>query len=173
MPQKIYATPENISSVIPSEYLKSEIDLLVVDIDSYDYEIICKIRDIGTRPRVVVVEYNPNLPIKGKFSWKYRMNRVKGTNPRMYGASYECWSSLFDNWSYKLVHVSGFCNLIYIRNDLYNNFLVPNISDEVTDTNEKVLEFAERYCLKNFKPSWIDAPYLTAEEISTISCEVS
>ena len=169
MPKKIFVTPENISQVIPRKYIASEIDLLIVYIDSYDFEIVSLIRKIGIKPRVVIVEYNPSLPITGTYSWDYKMKRQKDTNPRLYGASYGCWSNFFEEWSYNLVHISGFCNLIYIRGDLDNNFKVPDIYEEITNTNEKVLDFVGRYCLEGFKPSWLDAPYLTSEEVMTLT----
>ncbi len=169
LPKKIFVTPDNLLKVIPKDFMNSEIDLFVVDIDSFDFEIVSLILGSGIRPRVFVVEYNPSLPIRGKFAWKYQMSTSVKTNLRMYGASYECWSELFADVNYKLVHISGFCNLIYIRGDLENDFSVPDIISEVTDTNEKVLEFANLHCLRGFKPSWISAPYLTLEEIEELS----
>jgi hypothetical protein len=169
MPKKFFVTPENLLRTIPTDFISSEIDLFVVDIDSFDFEIVSLILEAGIRPRVFVVEYNPSLPTRGKFAWKFYMSPSAKTNPRMYGASYECWSEIFAELDYKLVHISGFCNLIYIRGDLENNFRVPDIDSEVTDTNEKVLEFAKLHCLEGFKPSWISSPYLTLEEKAKLS----
>ncbi len=100
-------------------------------------------------------------PIPGKFVWKYQLSASVKTNPRVYGASYECWSEIFAEANHIIVHISGFCNLIYIRGDLENNFRVLDIVNEETDTNEKVLEFAKLHCLVGVKPSWISALHLT------------
>jgi hypothetical protein len=108
-------------------------------------------------------------PIPGKFVWKYQLSVSVKTNPRIYGASYECWSEIFAEANYIIVHIGSFCNLIYIRGDLENSFRVPDIVNEATDTNEKVLEFAKLHCLVGCKPSWISALHPTLERKSKLS----
>lgn len=149
--------------------VNSDVDLLVVDIDSYDFFVVRKILNAGIKPRVLVVEYNPHLPIDQALSWPDGKLRVDGLRGRLYGASYLAWEKLANKHGYNLVHVSGMCNLIYVRSDLDPGYTTPNISDELTDAREKVLSFCEEHCLPGFLTSWIDEPELDARSISSLS----
>lgn len=167
-PKNRFIRLENCLELL-SPLRKREVDLLVADIDSYDFELVTKIIELVTKPRVLIVEYNPSLPPDRVLFWRENMSRSLSTNPRMYGASYGAWINLLELQNYRLVHISGFCNLIFIRGDVKHEFTQPQIQDEITDTNEKVLEFAARYCLPGFRPSWIDAPPLTEDEFRLLS----
>jgi hypothetical protein len=169
LPVKKFVRPIEISKIIDRFTKKREIDLLVCDIDSFDFEIIQQMLHSNIRPRVLVVEYNPSLPVNSAIYWPETKVRHLSTNKKLYGASYLAWECLLTQNGYSLVHISGFCNLHYIRKDNYHNFLKPNITIEVTDTKEKCLDFAAKYCLPGFKPSWLDEPNLNSDEISQFS----
>ena len=169
LPVKKFVRPIEISKIIDRFTKKREIDLLVCDIDSFDFEIIQQMLHSNIRPRVLVVEYNPSLPVDSAIYWPETKVRHLGNNKKLYGASYLAWECLLTQNGYSLVHISGFCNLHYIRKDNDHNFLKPNITIEVTDTKEKCLDFAAKYCLPGFKPSWLDEPNLNSDEISQFS----
>jgi hypothetical protein len=169
LPTKQFAFPGNICKIIKRFTKNSEIDLFVCDIDSFDFEIIREMLNSNIRPRVLVVEYNPSLPVDSAIYWPETKVRNLGTNKKLYGASYLAWEGLLTKNGYSLVHISGFCNLHYIRTDINHNFLKPNIAIEITDTKEKCLDFAAKYCLPDFKPSWLDSPNLNSDEISQLS----
>ena len=143
MPSKGIATPHNIAKKIRAFTNQPlEIDLFVIDIDSFDYEIMQSVLENNIHPRVVVVEYNPSLPPNIPIFWPYELERKKDTNPRLYGASFKAWDILMSKQKYSLVHISGFCNLFYIRDDIEHCFKRPCVKTEITDTKEKVLAFA-------------------------------
>jgi hypothetical protein len=168
LPKKQFAIPSNICNII-NRFTKKEIDLLVCDIDSFDFEIIKEILHANIRPRVLIVEYNPSLPVDSAIYWPETKVRNLSTNKRLYGASYLAWEGLLSKSGYSLVHISGFCNLHYIRTDIDHNFAKPNIAIEITDTKEKILDFAAKYCLPGFKPSWLDSPNLNSDDISQLN----
>jgi hypothetical protein len=167
MPKKIVVTPNDVLLKLQISQI-SQIDLFVVDIDSYDYEVVSTILKQGIAPRVFVVEYNPNLPFNENLYVKFGQDLGRAPNKKLYGASFNVWMSLFENFDYRLVHISGFCNLIFIRNDVHGNFIFPNILEEITDTKEKVMTFAEKYCLPGFVPSWLNSPDLSSSELELL-----
>ena len=169
MPFKDFAYPSTIGKKLKS-FAKNpdELDLIVVDIDSFDYEIVLGIFENNVRPRVMVVEYNPSLPLEKALYWPYELLHQDGQNPRLYGASYKAWSVLMKEQGYKLVHVSGFCNLIYIRGDISHSFRTPDIEDEITDTSKKIDDFCKNYCLPGFKPSWSHSESLNKADIKLL-----
>jgi hypothetical protein len=169
MPFKDFAYPETIGAKIKSFAKNSgEIDIICVDIDSFDYEVVANIFYQQIKPRVMVVEYNPSLPPTRALYWPYGMEREDGMNPRLYGASYKVWENLMLLQGYTLVHISGFCNLIYIRNDITHPFISPKIKDEITDTAKKVDTFCKKYCLPGFEPSWNSSKNLTSADLKLL-----
>ena len=168
LPTKQFAIPSNICKII-NKFTKKEISLFVCDIDSFDFEIVKEMLHGNIRPRVLIVEYNPSLPADLAIYWPETKVRNVNTNKRLYGASYLAWEGLLSKNGYSLVHISGFCNLHYIRTDIDHNFTKPNIAIEITDSKEKCLDFAAKYCLPGFKPSWLDSPNLNSDEISQLT----
>ncbi len=153
--------PKKISSLSGKN-----VDLVVVDIDSFDYEVVAEMINSGIRPTCFVVEYNPSLPLEIPLYLSEIASQQSGLPARVYGASYAAWEQLFTSHGYQLVHVSGFCNLIYLRDSDANLFEKPNILYEVTDSNEKVLAFSEKWCLPGFRPSWLSSPGISSEDLA-------
>jgi hypothetical protein len=160
----------NPSNVVKSLSINegSLIDLIVVDIDSFDYDVVSEILKSGIIPRVFIVEYNPNLPHYENLYVKYGQEEGLSANKKFYGASYQAWLNLFTLFDYRLVHISGFCNLIFVHNDVDGDFALPNILEEITDTDEKVLSFATNFCLPGFVPSWLISPKLSSSELALL-----
>jgi hypothetical protein len=165
LPIKDRALPSNISQKIQRFSKGKEIDLIVVDIDSFDFEIVSEILESKIYPRVFVVEYNPSLPPNVPIYFPFTAKKTELTNAKIYGASYSAWDKLFSNHEFGLVHISGFCNLIYVRKEFQEIFTKPLIGLEITDTYEKVINFAENFCLPGFVPSWLSSPKLNNSDI--------
>jgi hypothetical protein len=164
-PFDYFVTPDNILSLL-REKDGGEIDLLTIDIDSYDYFVAKKIFQIGYRPRVCIFEYNPSLPVDSFLSIGYPPSKNSFINRRIYGASFGAMNSLATGFGYKLVHVSGFCNLFYVRSDFAFLFSEPNYFDEIPKGRAAVMQFIEKFCQKGFVPSWLDEPELNGEDLS-------
>lgn len=169
MPFKDFAYPDSIGAKINTFASNpKELDLVVVDIDSFDYEIVKGIFESKVNPRVMVVEYNPSLPPEKALYWPYELEHNPEMNRRLYGASFKTWEKFMKKHDYKLVHISGFCNLIYIRGDIDHPFSTPKIKDEITDTTEKVHAFCKKYCLNGFVPSWNRSEYLNSKDLTVL-----
>jgi len=168
MPFEYFVTPDNIEEVL-SDNVKNEgdIDILTIDIDSYDYYIAKKILESENNysPRLLILEYNPSLPIDIALSYPRKESFGRPSNRKVYGASYLAMDNLAKNHGYKLVHISGFCNLFYIRKDFSHMFSSPDVAREVTDTKEKILSFINSFCQKGFVPSWIEEDELSANDL--------
>jgi hypothetical protein len=164
LPKKKLITPENVLSHLEKKR-KTSIDLIVVDIDSFDLEVVEKMLIGQIAPKVFVVEYNPSLPYAEVLSFKYTHLTHDVKNKRFYGASVGAWIKLFSKFNYDLIHISGFCNLHFVKKEFSVLFQSPNIPDEITDTNEKVLKYVAEFCLPGFVPSWLDEPPLTSQEL--------
>lgn len=167
-PYKFYVSQENFLNHF-NQKLKNheEIDLFTIDIDSYDYYLVRDLLDDGIMPRVLIVEYNPSYGLEDKISFPVKgLSRV--TNKRMYGASYKAMTELICPYGYKLCFVSGFCNLFFIKEEFSHLFEEPQIEKEITDTDEKILNYIKLHCQNGFLPSWFDEPRLSSEEVSRL-----
>ena len=171
MPFMFFVKQENIvdlfDKILAKERLnRNDIDILTIDIDSYDYYIVKELLEHEYNPRLFIVEYNPNLPIDQALSYPNIENPIHLPNIRkVYGASYLAMNNLMEKFSYKLVHISGFCNLFYIRNEYSGVFAKPDINKELPVSKKEVIEFVDLYCQKGFRPSWLEEPELNEEEL--------
>jgi len=171
MPFVFFVTPENIldffGNILAKEHVSPDnIDILTIDIDSYDYYCVKELLQHEYKPRLFIVEYNPNLPIDEALSYPNKINPVQLPNNRKaYGASYLAMSSLMERFGYELVHISGFCNLFYIRNEYSGIFSTPDINKERPVSKKEIFEFINLYCKKDFVPSWLYEPQLNEEEL--------
>ena len=163
-PFKEFVTTSNIETIFTKNNIsKHDLDLLTVDLVSSDYYIIKKILELGYRPKLFILEYNPSFGLLKKCSYPNDLEFVP-SNSRLYGASYQAMNSLMSGYKYSLCHVTGFCNLFYVREDFSDKFLVPDIQEEFTDTDEKISNYLEKYCQKGFIPSWLNAPKLSDDD---------
>jgi len=167
MPYELYVNSTNIVSELKKKFTGS-VDVLTADIDSYDYYVVEEILKSEIRPRLLIVEYNPNLPTESALSWPRDKERESNENPKLYGASYAAWMILSKKFKYELVHITGMCNLFFIPTELNPGYKMPDHNQDITSTKASVLEFCEKYCLPGFIPSWIDAVDLNESDLQKL-----
>jgi len=165
MPFKYFVNVDNILQLLKKRLSSKKIDILTIDIDSYDYYIAEKILSEGYSPKLLILEYNPSFGTKRRVTHPTNDSLYK-INRRLYGASYAAMNNLADTYGYKLCFVSGFCNLFYIRKDYGTFFEKPDIEDEITDTKDKILNYIKKHCQRGFVPSWLNEPELTEQDFS-------
>jgi len=170
MPFMFFVKPENIVDLFDKILAKeginhNNIDILTIDIDSYDYYIVKELLEHEYKPRLFIVEYNPNLPIDQALSYPNVEALSQSNNRKVYGASYLAMDNLIEKFGYELVHISGFCNLFYIRNENSGLFTQPDINKERPVSKKEVIKFVDLYCQKDFRPSWFDEPDLNEKEL--------
>ncbi|MDB9723031.1 hypothetical protein OAA83_03780 [Candidatus Marinimicrobia bacterium] len=161
-PFKYFITLDNVSSLFKKKIENNEIDILTIDIDSYDYYLAKQILNDNYKPRLLILEYNPSFGLEKSLS--YPITGLINKNKRLYGASFKALKKLAEEFGYKLCFVSGFCNLFFIREDYSSLFIEPDIKDEITDTNDKVIDYINKYCQEGFIPSWLNQPELTKSD---------
>jgi hypothetical protein len=165
MPFKFFVTPDNIIALFNKNKV-SDIDLLTIDIDSYDYFIAKKVLEEGFKPRLLILEYNPHLPIDSRLTEPYLTIKQKPQNKRVYGASYNALNDLANHFGYTLVHISGFCNLFYVSNDFINIFQGPNINEEIPKNDEDSIAFINKFCQKGFIPTWLGEKKINEQDLT-------
>jgi len=124
-----YVDLENINPIISERYAGEDVDLLSIDIDSFDYWIWDAIDCVS--PRVVVVEYNASWAPPAAITIPYDpTRRWDGTS--YFGASVDALARLADKKGYKLVgcSLSGI-NAFFVRDDLVEDkFFAPGNASE-------------------------------------------
>jgi hypothetical protein len=96
----------SLDRVLKDTPVPEDLDLLSIDIDSYDYWVWMSVQDY--RPKVVVIEINSSFPVGTEY--------VQSAGPPDGGASFTSMLKLGQHKGYTLVCHTG--NLIFVRNDL-------------------------------------------------------
>ena len=112
---------ENVNALIDANGLAGDIDLLSIDIDGVDYWVWEALT--ASRPRLVIVEYNPFLGASRAVAIPYdsRFDRHRFEVPRdaYYGASLPALVKLGARKGYRLVLVEPRgVNAFFVRDDL-------------------------------------------------------
>jgi hypothetical protein len=115
--RKHFITASNINDLFTHYSVPSNVDLVSIDVDGQDYWIW---KALKWRPRVVILEYNPNFSsITDRFTIAYdEDHRWDGT--RYYGASFGALVALGRDLGYVAVTGNG-VNLFFVREDLIMN----------------------------------------------------
>ncbi len=122
-------TPENVDSEIRAACGDNSVDLLSIDIDSYDYYLWKTITCI--RPRVIVVEYNASFPPPISKTIAYDASYQPRVGTLYFGATLDAFVKLGATKGYSLVgcSVSG-VNAFFVRDDLLgDHFHSPYTAD--------------------------------------------
>jgi len=166
LPFEAFCTPENIVDLL-SRAQTRKIDILTIDIDSYDYFVAERFLTEGLHPSLLILEYNWNLPLQPPLSYPYPCEVKKAArNKRVFGANYTAMASLAERFEYRLVHISGFCNLFFVKKWHAEKFLAPNADSEIPTSDEDCVRFADLCCQKGFRPSWFGERPIKPEDIA-------
>jgi len=114
--RQAFITAENAAETLREAHVPREVDLFSLDIDRNTYWIWEALQEL--RPRVVVMEYNANIPAGIDWKVEYAPDRVwDGTV--YYGASLKAYELLGRRLGYSLVGCSlDGVNAFFVRDDL-------------------------------------------------------
>ncbi len=126
--QQASVTAESINDLLRGLEVPSEIDLLSIDIDGNDYWVWKAIT--ATRPRVVVIEYNPIFPPPSTWVMPYNPNH-RFRLDSYHGASLQALAFLGQELGYNLVgcNFQG-VNAFFVRQDLCRDYFSEPFSAE-------------------------------------------
>lgn len=129
--QRHHITAENINDVLFDYGLKFEedFDLLSIDVDGVDYWLW---KAVNFRPKIVVIEYNAQLPLNEAVAAKYDPNFVWQWDWYQ-GASLKALILLAQRKGYQLVYCeSNGVNAFFVRGDLIkDHFKLPQAWEEL------------------------------------------
>lgn len=118
-----FITAENINQLFDENNVPSEFDLLSIDIDGNDFWVWKALDDSKYKPRVVVIEYNCNIPNQlDSIAVKYSPE-IDTTKPSIYyySASIPALKKLGESKGYSLVYRVNLHNLFFIRTELLHD----------------------------------------------------
>jgi len=121
-----WVTRENVCDLLQMYKCPHEFDLLSIDLDGNDLFILEKIL-VYYRPRVIVAEFNANVPHGEIKTIKYDPQHEWGKDD-YFGFSFEAGKLLGKMFGYKIVYNNADHNLFFIREDLIIGLEVPEIT---------------------------------------------
>lgn len=105
-----FITKDNINDLFIKYEVPENLDLLSIDVDGNDYWIW---KELKYKPKVVIIEYNPNFSYDVSVSLEYNESHIwDGTYA--YSASLRAMKELGESKGYYLYCESKFENLIFI-----------------------------------------------------------
>jgi hypothetical protein len=112
-------TPGNIVQIFQQHGVPLEPDYVSIDIDSQDLWVLRSIISSpeGYRPRVISVEFNPNLPLGSTITLPLDSN-ISYNGDILFGASAGALKLVAEEFGYSLVHIINRLDVILIRSDL-------------------------------------------------------
>jgi hypothetical protein len=112
-------TPGNIIQIFQQYEVPLEPDYVSIDIDSQDLWVLRSIISSpeGYRPRVISVEFNPNLPLGSTITLPMDSN-VSYVGDILFGAAAGALRMVAEEFGYSVVHAIHRLDLILIRSDL-------------------------------------------------------
>ena len=124
---KAIVTSQNIETLLAENEVPHDLDMLSIDIDGNDYWVWKAVK--RWRPRLVIMEYNPNYPPSKKWVMAENPNhRWRGTS--YFGASLASLAALGREKGYTLIGTNS-CgvNSFFVRDDLVTSdrFLDPSV----------------------------------------------
>jgi hypothetical protein len=81
-------------------------DVFSLDVDGIDYHIAARILELGFRPKLWVVEYNPTFGPERSVAVPYSEDFVRWRaheSGLYYGASVAAWRKLFEGYAYEFI----------------------------------------------------------------------
>lgn len=120
-----FITPDNIVSLLRKYKVHEKFDLLSNDMDSCDFWLLKNLLK-KYRPRVIIAEYNSNLPKDSSLVLKYEPGYTWDKTSK-YGFSFMAGKKLMAEWGYTLVHQHANTNMIFIADDILGGHLELNI----------------------------------------------
>ncbi len=117
-------TPANVDGLVASKTNGGSLDVLSIDIDSFDYHVWEGVNAV--QPRVVVIEYNATLPPHVSQTIPYDPSIRTKVGTFYFGASLSALAKLAERKGYSLVgcSVTG-VNAFFVRNDLLKDHFCP------------------------------------------------
>ena len=108
----------SLDNILAKEQAPQDMDLLSIDIDSFDYQIWDSLKQY--RPKIVIIEYNPcYLPYIRHIHGEKHKSRFSYLVPYV-GSSLGSMLDLCARKGYTLVHLSS-CNVIAVENSLLSH----------------------------------------------------
>tara|TARA_R110002074_G_scaffold205111_3_gene373458 strand:+ start:800 stop:1486 length:687 start_codon:yes stop_codon:yes gene_type:complete len=117
-------TVDNVWDVFSKNDIPEDFDLLVVDIDSYDFYVLHKILQ-KYNPRVLLLETNPTFLNEDKvIMLDHRLN-----DGAYHGASLRAWYNSLNTKFDLVCHESNGINCFFTQKGILNSDIVDNIND--------------------------------------------
>ena len=110
-------TFDNIVSLFEKYQVRKDVDLISIDIDSFDLWVWRELLLAGWRGKLVIIEFNRNIPDGISLTMPRTVQRWKGNG--IMGASLTALQILAAEFDYELVHIDKFSvNAFFIPSEL-------------------------------------------------------
>jgi hypothetical protein len=157
------AEPSSIARLLTHHCVPKDVDLLKVDIDSYDWDVARALMDGGFRPKVFAAEVSINFPppvhMHIGFAADYQWQQL-GERPQpqqlLVGSSVSAYSDLLRPLGYTLLCVDHY-NVVYVQTQYIHLFGdIP--TDDISAWRAGWYDRPQRELQKDLQKYWLNGP---------------
>lgn len=136
-------TPDMCNQLIKK--FPNKVDLFSLDIDSFDFEIMSGLFNLGFRPSIVCAEINRKFGYEAECSMPYIEDCMHYTGKFWHGVSYLKYKRYFENMGYKFFTLcsSGVNIFFYNPNDLDESKLTDEVLEFITSEEDGLPRYNE------------------------------
>lgn len=149
---KAKITAENINDIFEKNNVPKIFDVLSIDIDGNDYWVW---KALNYDPRVVVIEFNSNIPSSVSCTIKYNPNHVYRRN-KYYGASLLAMKKLGEQKGYSLIYTTGCLNAFFVKTELLDSHMKNIELDDIHTYPVDIEAFYKKWGLTTM-PTWYNS----------------
>jgi hypothetical protein len=149
---KAKITAENINDIFKTNNVPKIFDVLSIDIDGNDYWVW---KALDYDPRVVVIEFNSNIPPSTSCTITYNPDHTYKQN-KHYGASLLALKKLGEEKGYSLIYTTGCLNAFFVKTELLDPHMKNIDTNDIHTYPVDIKEFYKKWGLTRM-PTWYDS----------------
>lgn len=112
-------TPNNVASILSSNEVSPNFDILNLDIDSYDLHVVDAMLKSEYRPKIITMEINEKIPSGIFFTVNFDELHY-WQEDHFYGCSIDAAAAVVKPYGY-ILYCCEFNNAFFVRSDMANN----------------------------------------------------
>jgi hypothetical protein len=135
-------TPNNVASILYSNEVPLDFDILNLDIDSYDLHVVDEMLKSGFKPKILTMEINEKIPSGIFFTVNFDDSHY-WQEDHFYGCSIDAAAAVVKPYGY-ILYACEFNNAFFVRCDMASNIYLGTAFRDLTANEAYSIGYKDR-----------------------------